>query len=192
MRRRQPRSSEVQTVRCADAASPCLRSPHSGAVSLFRWLAPRAEIRRLASYAQCLQGAMTPGTHAVLFARTREVAFGQPVQVMLGARPAGHSGLQHFARCVEELARLLFGEVFEARTRVNPRLEQDLIGVDVADAGYAPLIHQSGLERSRAVKRSLQRGQIESGIERIGAEAVSSKEHVGFAFFGQADLPLEL
>src|SRR5262249_11527674 len=63
------------------------------------------------------------------------------------------------------------------KTRMQPRLEKCLVGVDVADAGDEPLVEQARLEIAAGLAQAvLPRGRVES--ERFGAEPVRLEESI--------------
>src|SRR2546427_6236870 len=93
--------------------------------------------------------------------------------VVTHRRPRGlHGPLEHAGHRGVQASELVEGQLVRGLRRIDPRLEQRFVRVDVADAGDAALVHDRLLDRRpRAFEPLGEHERRERLFERLGADA---------------------
>ena len=87
------------------------------------------------------------------------------IRKLLRVHTVCYRHLQYLLHGVEEFALIFLLQLGDLCPRVNPGLEEDLVGIDIADTGDEPLIHQGGLDHRSAFQKGFAEGvKIEGRI----------------------------
>jgi len=90
---------------------------------------------------------------------------------LLGIHLAPDRGAQDAFCGAVEFVPFVVGEIGRRAARMPAALEENLVGIDVADAGEDGLVHESGLERAPPVPEPSHEG-VAIRFQGIGAEIV--------------------
>jgi hypothetical protein len=111
----------------------------------------------------------------------------QPVGEILRPSATIDGGVQRMPHGVEQASAGASVERVGGHARVESRLEQDLVGIDVADTRKPRLIHKDRLDRLPPVRQCRsERRFIELRSERVGTEVLLGDERRGAV--GHADM----